>query len=190
MPPLITTMKKLLIDVGHSKRFPGAAGFKAEVAWVREIQAALLPMLDRTKWDVRLVPDSYWNDYSANSNLQHRINWINKAANSSAYLLSIHANWASSPHARGVETCYYGGSQDAWRAASNLTASYARATGAPVFGDGTSPDTASRFGRLGIIRDTTPFALLIECGFVSNQEDMQVSSDRAAKGIVSFFNFL
>lgn len=184
-------MRKLFLDLGHSKRFPGASGFRDEVSWVREIALILFPLLDCTKWELAKVPDTFLNDLlpgGGNRNLINRINWINKKGLKTDHLLSIHANAASTPKARGVETLFYGGSQESEKAAIVLSQSYAKATNIPLFGDGADPDTASRFGRLGIIRDTHPSAFLIECGFVTNKLDMSVDPKLAAQGIANYFN--
>ena len=38
---------------------------------------------------------------------------------------------------------------------------------------GAKPDTSTRHGRLGWIRDTKPWATLIECCFIDNKDDMK-----------------
>ena len=64
---------------------------------------------------------------------------------------------------------YYGGNSDAEKIAKDMIQN--------MIQNGASnkswvkPDTASRFGRLGWIRDTQPFTLLIECGFMQDLID-------------------
>lgn len=46
------------------------------------------------------------------------------------------------------------------------------------------PDTASRFHRLGIVRDTIPTSALIECGFLSGDlQELKTSPEKFALGI-------
>lgn len=181
-------MRTLLIDLGHSKRFAGAVGIKSEVEWNRAIWKELQPLIDKKKWRVVLVPTDFVTDWSANRQLVNRINWINRNAKVSDVLLSIHGNAATSEKARGVTTCYMGGSEYARKEAVKLSTAYAKTTGVPVWNGGAFDDRNARFGRIGICRDTRPFALLIEAGFVTNKADMSVPPKIAAEGIAKYLN--
>lgn len=181
-------MKKLFIDLGHSKRYPGAIGIKSETDWNRAIWQQLKPLLDQNKWEILEVPTDYLTDISSNRQLINRISWINKRSKPTDFLLSIHGNAASNPSARGVTTCYMGGSKSAQIEASKLSQQYAQTTGVPVWSGGAFDDRDGRFGRIGMVRDTTPFALLIEAGFVTNALDMKVDPLVAAKAIAAYFN--
>lgn len=177
--------RKLFIDTGHSVKYQGAKG---EVEWVRKIAEKLYPLLDTTYWEVVKVPDSYPGETSAANSLVKRIRWINDNGNENDMLVSLHANSAGIPSVRGVETCYYSGSDKSRAEALRLSQAYSTATGIPLFNDGLMGDAQSRFGRLGIIRDTQPFALLIECGFASNKDDMSIDPVLAARGIANYLN--
>jgi N-acetylmuramoyl-L-alanine amidase len=181
-------MRNLLVDLGHSSKFPGASGFKTEVLWNRSIWYYLRGLIDTNKWNPILVPESYPWDLTSNLNLIHRINWINRHCHDGDWLLSIHGNGAVNKSVRGVTTCYMGGSEFMRRQAKALSTEYSKATGIPLFGDGTFDDRLGRFGRIGMVRDTRPPALLIEAGFVSNEQDMTVEPAQAAKGIATYFN--
>lgn len=181
-------MKKLFIDLGHSQRYPGAVGIKSEVQWNRAIWLHLRDLLDKKKFQIILVPDKYTTDWSSNRNLINRINFINRQSKPSDLLLSIHGNAAANPKARGVTTCYMGGSESARREAAELSQIYAQDTGVPVWNGGAFDDRNGRFGRIGMVRDTNPFALLIEAGFVTNKEDMSVDPVTAARAIAKYFN--
>lgn len=200
--------RKLFIDTGHSVKYPGANGFKSEVELVRQIAEKLYPLLDTTYWDVIKVPDVYPGENSPSSSLIKRIRWINDNGDSNDVLISIHANSAERPEkrpgeseqdyqkrllvflnkARGVETCYYSGSQQSKEEALRLSKAVSTATGMPLFNDGLMGDAEGRFGRLGMIRDTQPFSLLVECGFVSNKEDMLIDPTLVARGIANYLN--
>lgn len=177
--------RKLFIDTGHSVKYQGAKG---EIEWVRKIAEKLYPLLDTTYWDVIKVPDVHPGESSASSSLIKRIRWINDHGDANDMLISIHANAAGNVNARGVETCYYSGSQKSKEEALRLSKAYSTATGVPLFNDGLMGDAEGRFGRLGMIRDTQPFSLLIECGFVSNKEDMSIDPSLAARGIANYLN--
>lgn len=181
-------MKKLFVDLGHSVKYPGAIGIKSEVQWNRAIWLHLRDLLDKKMYEIVLVPDKFWNDYSSNRNLINRISFINKRAKPTDMLLSIHGNAATNPKARGVTTCYMGGSESGRKEAAELSEVYAEKTGVPIWNGGAFDDRNGRFGRIGMVRDTTPFALLIEAGFVTNKEDMGVDSITAARAITKYFN--
>ena len=188
----------LFVDLGHCARFPGADGRrfggKTEIEWNRAVWKALQPLLDPKKWSVLLVPSDFAEDVkvgqTSNSNLIRRIRWINSRYQDGSYLLSLHGNANNNPNARGVATCYYGGSKAAESAAAALSKSYAKATGVPLWSAGAFDDRRNRYGRIGMVRDTKPFALLIEMGFVTNRLDMMVKAQDAAKGIAAYFNAL
>ena len=179
--------RKLFIDTGHSAKYPGASGFKSEVDWVRAIADKLEPLLDNTYWDVIRVPDTYPGE-NAKTTLVKRINWINDNGDANDMLVSIHANSAANVNARGVETCYYSGSDKSKEEALRLTKAVSTSCGIPLFNDGLMGDAEGRFGRLGMIRDTQPFALLVECGFVSNKDDMLIDPTLVARGIANYLN--
>ncbi len=189
-------MKKLFIDLGHSLKYPGAYGHKTEVQWSRWIWGYLHHMLDaqvdnagNKKWEILLVPDKFVTDWSSNRNLINRINWINARSKTwRDYLLSIHGNWAGRDFVRGVTTVYMGGSKVAQSEAYEMSKAYSEVTGVPIWNGGAFDDRDSRFGRVGMVRDTNPLALLIEAGFVTSKEDMDVDARKAAEGIAKYFD--
>jgi N-acetylmuramoyl-L-alanine amidase len=181
-------MKKLFCDLGHSIKYPGAAGIKTEVQWNRAIWMHLRDLLDKKKLEIVLVPDVFLTDYSSNRNLVNRISFINKRSKPTDLLLSIPGNAAANARARGVTTCYMGGSESARIEAAELSKIYAETTGVPVWNGGAFDDRSGRFGRIGMVRDSTPFALLIEAGFVTNEKDMNVDAKMAANAIAKYYN--
>lgn len=181
----LMNMRKLFLDLGHSRMFPGAKGFRDEVTFVREIAKELKPLIDTQKWVVIDVPEML--AITGNQQLVRRINWINVNGTENDYLLSIHANASSNGSIRGVTTCYMEGTR-AKGAAIKLSQAIAKATGIPVWLTGEFPDTSNRWGRIGMVRDTKPFALLAECGFVTNQLDMRVEPKYYALGIANYLN--
>jgi N-acetylmuramoyl-L-alanine amidase len=183
-------MRKLLIDTGHSRRFPGAFGWGDEVSFTREVAKWVLQLIDSKKYSVIQVPDGFAFAFSSNANLVKRIKWINDNASPQDWLLSIHANGATSPEVRGITTAYLGGYECMRLKAKALTKAVVDATDGCEFSRGVMADTESRFGRIGILRDTEPMALLVECGFCSNRDDMSINPKKYAQGIANFFNTL
>lgn len=183
--------RKLFVDLGHSAKWPGAIGVKSEVSWNRAIYRELEPLLRgvciQKGWELIAVPEAFFGDLTSNMNLVRRIRWINARSKPTDLLLSVHGNAAANPKVRGVTTCYMGGSESARREAVEMSKAYSRATGVPIWNGGAFDDRNSRFGRIGMVRDTTPFALLIEAGFVTNEVDMLTSPRDAAAAIARYF---
>ncbi len=185
----VRASRTLFVDLGHSSKFQGANGIKSEVLWNRLIWQYLKGLLDATKWNVVLVPDSYgWKDLTSNINLINRIKFINSKCKDGDWVLSIHGNAAINPNVRGVTTCYMGGSEYMRQKALGLSQAYAKTTDVPIWGGGAFDDRTGRFGRIGMVRDTRPPALLIEAGFVTNSQDMMVDPEVAAEAIADWFN--
>ena len=179
--------RQLFIDLGHSAKFPGANG---EVEHIRKIWDCLKceftsPDFKR-KWDVVVVPDAFDNDKTSNGNLINRIKWINARAVDGAWLLSIHGNSAVNTQAKGITTCYMGESDYMRKKAEALSTYVAQSCGMKVFGGGAFDDRKGRFGRIGMVRDTKPAALLIEAGFCSNAQDMAVPKLELARAIADW----
>lgn len=179
--------QQLIIDQGHDPKFPGASGVKPEVTWVRTIGGLLVQELAAfsASLDVTVVPDGL-GGANGNGNLVNKINWINKNARAGALLISLHGDGATNPNARGITVCYYTGSTLSQNLGKQLLSFVLNATKVPAFGGGLMGDMSGRFGRLGMIRDTKPLALLVENGFVSNAADMAVDPSLYAHGIAQF----
>ena len=79
---------------------------------------------------------------------------------------------AASAQANGAEGFYYDGSQESMERCVKLLGAYVGNIG--LRSRGVKPDTATRFGRLGIIRDTKPWAFLLELGFITNLNDLNI----------------
>lgn len=81
-------------------------------------------------------------------------------------LVSLHVDWYKAPS--GFGAYYYDGSEESKRFANHLCGALSTATKRSHLW--TRPDTSSRFGRIGIVRDTKPLATLVELGDM--QEDL------------------
>lgn len=74
--------------------------------------------------------------------------------------------------------------------ASSLSQRVAEESDMRLNGSGAFKDTAGRFGRIGMVRDTKPPALLIESGFVTNGVDMAVPLSVIGKAMAEWFEDL
>lgn len=176
---------QLFIDLGHSAKYQGANGVRNEVKHVRDVWSHLKAMI-HPFFDVILVPDSYPTDKGASTNLLSRVRFINGKSKEPSFLISLHGN-ASGAKARGIETVYMGGSNEAKALASELSKAVSIATGSPMRrGDGSLDDRKTPHGRIAMVRDTKPFALLIELGFVTSVQDMDIPAEKYAEGIAKF----
>lgn len=75
-------------------------------------------------------------------------------------LISIHVDYSQAQS--GVYGYYYGGSQDSQTVCESIAKKLSDDTSR--YYRGCYPDTSSKYGRLGIVRDTQPLAILIEIG--------------------------
>lgn len=180
-------MQHLIIDRGHDPKYQGANGVANEVVWVRTVGKFLLEELSSlmNKLAIDVVPDDLGGG-SGNGNLINKIKWINAHTRAGTLLVSLHGDGSTNTKARGITICFYGGSSYAEARAKEMLACVTKSSGVPAFGSGLLPDTKARFGRLGMIRDTKPMALLVENGFVTNAQDMAVDPSLYAHGIAQF----
>jgi hypothetical protein len=164
---------RIFIDAGHQKGVdPGAVSPQCvEVEHNLAIREALRKYIDFVE-----IP--------ANTTLDERIVWINKNATNTDILISIHTNAGGG---NGVESWYYGGYDPAKDKADLLTRFINNYVLEPS--RASKPDTASRYGRFGIIRLTKPYAFLVECGFVDSPDQNDTipeKTDGYARGIAEF----
>jgi N-acetylmuramoyl-L-alanine amidase len=98
--------------------------------------------------------------------------------------ISLHCDWYGA--ASGAAGYYYGGSELSEELAHMIVDSVSIAAGLRY--RWLKPDTSSRFGRLGIIRDTKPLSMLLEMGSLGPDLGLlksRTGQERIANGIVS-----
>lgn len=120
--------------------------------------------------------------------LVQSISWVNVRFKGpeDGLCLEIHKN---SGAGNGVETWYFGGSAESARKAQAMQRELAALTGLPD--RGIKPDTSNRFARLGWIRDTIPWALLLECGFMGRDHyDNDAYARAIGRGVLANFGIL
>lgn len=185
-------MRQLFLDVGHSVKFPGACAVVKEHERNTIVADFFKHFAEKIGWKIVEVPRMFASDTlgSSNLNLVNRIRWINKRCKDGDWVLSIHANGSSLQWPRGVTTCYMGGSAYMEKMAHSLSDRIAGATGMPLYGGGAFNDRNGKFGRIGMVRDTIPPALLVEAGFVSNGADMAVPTADIARAMADWFEDL
>lgn len=165
--------KRIILAAGHGGGDPGSIGQgTTEAATVVDITNRLADKLRADgQVEVVVVPHEL--------GLVDGINWINARYKSlnDGYCLEIHKNAAVGAH--GVEVWFYSNdaaSQDkAQRILNGLVT-----TGLP--NRGVKGDATNRYGRLGFIRDTNPWAGLAECGFITDGGDF-LDPDRYAEAL-------
>jgi len=113
--------------------------------------------------------------------LEEQISWVNKKAGSDDLVLCCHLNSSPNRTEKGAMCFYYGGSQKSKEMAEKILDAYCRAIG--IQNAGVHADTSSRFGRLGIVRDTRGWAFLIELGSINN--DLKIVKTNGVKGLLA-----
>ena len=175
----------IFLDAGHNvKKDPGAViGNRKERDLNILIRDALIPELFFNGFQVEVVPDDLDTVQS--------IDWINQRVQNieSGLAIQIHQNCCKG---EGAETYYMDAFESSKRIARELIEEYCKETG--IKNRGAKSDDTTRFGALGFIRNTECWATLIECGFLDNDKDMKIMTERLdavvrgiAKGICKIF---
>lgn len=102
--------------------------------------------------------------------LEQKIKWVNSKASDDDIIVSCHLNSSPQRKEKGAMCFYYGGSEESKKKAQRFLNRYCAIL--DVENDGVKPDTSSRFGRLGIVRDTKGWAFLLEMGSINNDLDV------------------
>lgn len=116
--------------------------------------------------------------------LKQRTQWINN--NKVEMVIELHLD--SAPGASGCTLFYYDGFNQVRDAGKPLLETYSQYS--RIKSRGMKPDSSTRHGRLGIIRDTKPLAYLLELGFIQNDIETvrQKSAIALAQGILKYLN--
>lgn len=161
---------KIVIDPGHNPQGinAGAEGFGyREQDLVYEVAQRLATLLrENGNFDVRLTrttPTQVLGTSNATS-LQERV----RIANSwpADYFISIHANASVNPEANGSEVYTYSDSGPAHELAISIQQALVEEMDMKDLGVKTNPS-------LYVLRRTTMPAVLVELGFITNEQDVQ-----------------
>ena len=166
---------KIFVDQGHNPQNPNAGaegnGLREQDITYRvgEELAALLRA--NPAFEVRLsrpTPETELGTSNTTS-LQRRVQDAN--AWGADYFISIHTNASSIPSASGVEAFVYERGTPAFRLGEDMMASLSAATGLSDRGTKVRPG-------LYVLRRTAMPAVLVELGFITNQSDATLMSER------------
>ena len=179
---------KLIIDAGHTDALdPGAVANNttehAEVVRLAQYIVGRIPQLaEFSGYSVVMVPTG--------KSLTEKIQFINAQPEAALTVVSIHMNTSTSSGVSGTETYFLGGDAHEESQAQKVQQGVISVLGFPD--RGVKADTTTRFGRLGIIRDTKCPAYLVEIGFITNLSDLQkvhaIGGDAIIQGIRSLLN--
>lgn len=167
---------KIAIDCGHNltgaDRGASGIGGREEVR-TREIGKALIDLL--IKQGHTIVDCTLDNANSVDESLAYRVNKAN--SNNVDIYIAIHLN-AYNKEARGVETHVYNN-------CSQASIDYALKVQKEICKLG-YVDRGVKKGNLYVVKNTNSPAILVECGFIDNQSDMNLyNADNIASAICS-----
>lgn len=173
--------KRLLLSTGHSGpgMDPGAvAGNITEHNTARAIVVAMKEILD-FHVDVDTILSGY--------KLSEKIALVNKKKPD--FSIELHLD-AGPKTAEGASIFFYDGEEEQKKRAEKILDTYCKKT--TIKKRKALGDTSSNHGRLGFVRDIENESYLIELGFISNNEDLQLVQKYAAYAlsvaILEFFN--
>lgn len=164
------------ISLGHGGGDGGArANGTTENAEVAKVAELARELLQTQGVEIGIVPDG---------TLQQRTRWIN--SNKVDAVIELHLD--SAPGATGCTLFYYDGFSNLAKIGEDLLSVYSKYS--TIKSRGVKPDSSTRHGRLGIIRDTRPLAFLLELGFIQN--DLYTVREKAgialAQTILQYLN--
>jgi len=163
-----------IIAAGHGDSDPGAVALgRREATEAVLITDALEKILKNAGYKVYKVPNRY--------DLQDQIPWVNRRFKN-GIAIEIHKN--SGPKAAsGVEVFFLASNPHRAARASIISGELSKATG--LDNRGSKPDTSTRHGRLGWIRQLHVESYLVEAGFISSVKDNNISHKAYAQGIAN-----
>jgi len=169
-------LKKIIyLNAGHHHLDPGASGNglieRDEVIKIRDL---LIPKLEEY-FEVYVCPD--------NLRLQDSVRWVNGLAKgiNDGLALSLHMN---AGRGEGAECFYYDYSIKGRSMAKKLLNSYCDTT--RLNNRGAKPDRKSANKYLWWVKNTNPWALLLETCFIDNKKDtdyFRTHKEQIAEGI-------
>lgn len=155
---------RLIIAAGHGGGDSGAVGQGTTEA--AEVIQIVNRVADKLRADgqveVVVVPHEL--------NLIDEINWVNQRYQNTEDGICIEVHKNATVNGHGIESWYWGGDSQSQSIAQTVLDGIMSVPGMPV-SRGTKPDTSNRWGSLGWIRETNPWAILLEMGFVSDGGD-------------------
>ena len=187
-------IKAILIDIGHGLGPTGNVDNGGVVPGMNEREEVSEIGVEVMKYAQKQTALAgvavYLVGYPDRSKLVDHIKTANDLCAKEGYtaqnslLISVHTNKGGGG---GVETWYKDGDDESKKFGQKVLDALAETTG--LTKRKANPDTANQHGRLGIVRDVRPRAILVECGFIDNPTDFaalndEIKDDLFAIGIV------
>lgn len=156
-PPASMSSARIVIDPGHCNTDPGALGFLPNNNEY-EVNLAISKYL---KAELEAMGAYVYMNNTTNGKVELWTRMSNGKSADPHLLISVHANSATSQSAKGSEAYYF-------NAFSSDFAAKASSATADALGTG---NRGAKFGRFYMTRDSEFPAILLETGFVSNQDE-------------------
>lgn len=163
---------RVLVDVGHAEGTGAQSAFADEHEESRLNALELRGVLESFRVDEFEVDVVDFSDLSNGGDLAASV----RAANAKEYdaLVSLHMDYSSNADAHGAHVCYHAGSVKGEQLAKEIAIRLCAWLPGRSDTVQARPDREKKLSSLAILRDTRPPAVLVECGFVSNEADVQV----------------
>ncbi len=172
---------RVMIDVGHAEGTAARSKFADEHEESRLNALELKAVLESFTVDTFEVDVIDFPQKSNGGDLSASV----RAANAKDYdaLVSLHCDFSGNVGARGAHVCFnriykedgsYVDSVKGKCLAKEVASRLCPWLPGRADEIQARPDKVKKLGSLAILRDTRPPAVLVECGFVSNEGDMQV----------------
>jgi hypothetical protein len=178
----------IILAAGHGGGDSGATGQGTTEAaeCIQIVNRAADKLRADGRFEVVVVPHEL--------NLIDEINWINARYKNleDGICLEIHKNATVNGH--GIEAWFYSGDSKSQAIAQDLLDGIMSVPGMPV-SRGVHGDATNRWGSLGWIRETNPWAILLEMGFVSDGGDPvddtadNIYAEGIYKGVLNLFAY-
>ena len=175
-------MKRIAIDIGHA-RGTGARGYVDEHETCAMLAEEVKHVLESFKVDTFQADIIDFPDKTNGGDLSATV----KAVNAGAYdvCISLHMDASANATAHGAHVCYY--SKNGKRLAEEIAMRLC------PYLPGRAKQTVKRTD-LYVLKHTNPVAVLVECGFCTNEYDAAVVKKQAyviaraiALGIAAYF---
>jgi N-acetylmuramoyl-L-alanine amidase len=168
-------MPKLYLIAGHTQgKDEGAQNLKTKETENLIARNILLQVFPKIKEEI------FTDLCPFDLTLEEQVKWVNKRASENDYVVCCHLNSSPERKETGALCFYYGGSEESKEKADKFLKAYCQEIG--LRNAGLLADTQSRFGRLGIIRDTKGWSFLLEMGSVNN--DTETVKTKGAQALI------
>lgn len=163
-------MIQIYLSIGHSGADGGArANNTCEFDECLKVAKDVQKMLESKNVRSEIVPTDLL--------LVPRVHWINQHVSKGCFVIEFHLD--STPGATGTSLYYMDGAHFVEGIGKDMMSKYLEVT--QLKNRGVKSDATNHHGRLAIVRDTIPMAVLWELGFI--QDDLEVIRSKSALGV-------